>query len=721
MAYTYPSQQRTIDPYSSFNSNVVNELTRMITRGENCLHNIHTIDVIIDSTSPLDTLIVSSGQCYKDDVIIELTDSYSVDMHDSDFYLDTNHFDETGYYYIVLKYSYVKSKPAPQASIRILKPSQRSLFAGGAYLLLKVVEVIFNGSSFEIATLYNYDPENIDVKRVFTRFYAGGEDSVPDTFNIEEDEGRLIYVRDKDELYFGTSDRWETFNAIRTNINTEACFLSQLVYVGADGKCYPAIATSPSTFSDAVAIQIGDVPSGAGKVRLYGKVEDVPIETGRTINVGDKLFLSDHEAGSISNFISQPYSQSIGTCIAVGVTTCTIWFSPGIASSGGQTTNESLYDRYQDLLLDSVFGKLFVDAFINDDYIDTNETTATIDTTNYQLVGVNGSVFKSLSLTDPSFSELCITNCQVSSVSSVEANVQWYASNNGNTDWEPITLDEIHIFSSVNIPTGGGSLLTVGEWVEGSISGKRGVLNLQALTGNVFLSSVTGSGNWINGELLTGDDSGNVVAIIGAAVERDTFIDLRVSCIWSGDCNIDDYGVLYDKDTIKDETSIENERNIETIYADMYLVPSLNNDGNRIFPFSDSVAIPDLGIVSRNATITEGIVELDNHVVNLELYNAPGFGEFLEGDTTPSVLSKHKTFLTSLDSTAAILLTFFEDAFAGQDINIVNIGSFPVTIESNSLVHLAAASDFVMDTYDVLSLIYISDIIGWVEKTRSNN
>jgi hypothetical protein len=712
----YPVQTRTIDPYSSYNSNVVNALTRILTQGEDCLHSAHAIDVIVDPVSPLDSVIVSTGQCYKDDVILELTSDYNVDLTDGDYYPNVAPWNEAGYYYLVLNYTYIKAKPAPQASIKILKPSQRTSFSSGAYLLLKVLDVSFNGATFQLDDVLDYDPENPTVKRIYTRYYVGVEDDLP-TFVQSDDEARLIYVRNKDELFFGTSQRWESFNAIRTNVTTTGCTLAQLVYMGSDGNCYPAIASSPSTFADAIVIGVGTSISGDGKVRLYGEVENVPIETGVTINVGDKLFLSDHTVGAVSNYISQPYSQSIGTCIYINPATptiCNIWFSPGIfGGGGGEVTNDSLYDKYQDLLLNSVFKYLFVDAFINDDYVDTSLTTSTIDTVNYEMDGVAGNEFYTESLTDLAYDGTCITSCQITSTMTNESNMLWYVSNNGIGDWEPITeFDQLHIFSTINVPaTVGTGWLTIDEWVTGTASGNRAVVRGQT-SNTILLSNEVAIGNWISGESLVGDDSGYTANITAPVSYRENCTDLRLYVYWIGTASIQDYGIIYDRDTEVDETSISNEQNIETLFADIYETPSLDNDGMRNYPFNDSTAFLIVNIVNRNSTISKGIIEIDNIF---------GTGQFEELDTTPSVIDKKRNYLTYNDSTSALIITMFDDAYNGQEITVIHPGGHSLTIQNGPFLHLASGSDYIMGIYDTLTLIYVSLTIGWVEKSRSNN
>jgi len=70
-------------------------------------------------------------------------------------------------------------------------------------------------------------------------------------------------------------------------------------------------------------------------------------------------------------------------------------------------------------------------------------------------------------------------------------------------------------------------------------------------------------------------------------------------------------------DTEKDETSIANEMNINTLYGDLYEVPSLNNDGLRLYPFEDSTSFPELQIIQVNDTVVRAIARLDKAVADI--------------------------------------------------------------------------------------------------------
>lgn len=347
MANIYPSQTRSVDPYSSYNSNTVNRLTRMITRGNNCLHDIYSIDIEADTTSPLTCVVVKEGTAFMNDVYISITSDFIVDFEESDFYLDVNPFNETGYYYVILDYYYVKAKPAPQMSIKILKPTQRAIIDGtDRYALLKVIQVIWNGSTFEIVPgFFDYDPENPTRRRMYADLYCGVEDIIP-TFDPTRDVSRLIYVKQEQEFYFGANDQWEAFSSVRYSIDTTLCSDGQLAYMNSAGEIRPAIATSSTTYASCVVLNVGVTD---GKVRLVGAADDVPIESGITLTVGERLFLSSTEAGSVTNVLPPGVDgQYIGSCVGVdpGGTTCSIWFIP---SGSVEATIVDLASRVSDL------------------------------------------------------------------------------------------------------------------------------------------------------------------------------------------------------------------------------------------------------------------------------------------------------------------------------------------------------------------------------------
>ena len=128
----------TVNPYAEYNSNVVNKLTRMISHNQNSLNSGDPIKVI--RTSPV-TITIKKGSCFKDDVLISINEDQEIDLRNPNFYEQGIPFDESGKYYVCIKYSYVKRMPPPEANIIILKPSQRQFFNENDYLLLKIINV----------------------------------------------------------------------------------------------------------------------------------------------------------------------------------------------------------------------------------------------------------------------------------------------------------------------------------------------------------------------------------------------------------------------------------------------------------------------------------------------------------------------------------------------------------------------------------------------------
>ena len=116
MGNPVPSQIRSVDPYSSYNSDVVNKLTRIISDGENILLSPSPIDVSLINTTTVKAL---EGKAIVQDVLIEIQD-INVDLADADFYIDSSGgiWNETGYYLVVLHYEYQKTSPPPEASIK---------------------------------------------------------------------------------------------------------------------------------------------------------------------------------------------------------------------------------------------------------------------------------------------------------------------------------------------------------------------------------------------------------------------------------------------------------------------------------------------------------------------------------------------------------------------------------------------------------------------------
>lgn len=229
-----PTQIRTVDPFASYNSDIVNRLTRMVTRltdGSGVLNSPNDLQVYADATSTT-KVTVMPGIVFKDDMLIHVTQQHIVNFEDSDDYVSFGAgFNEAGYYYICVEYSFVKSRPAPEAEIKIIKPSQRATTfqLSSSLVFIKCVNVIFNGLSFEVSTLYDYDPEDVTVKREFSKWYLSTEVFLP-TFDRDRDEGRLVYITTDQTIWLGTDTQWVQFGAMKITATLSSWTLAAAGY-----------------------------------------------------------------------------------------------------------------------------------------------------------------------------------------------------------------------------------------------------------------------------------------------------------------------------------------------------------------------------------------------------------------------------------------------------------------------------------------------------------
>jgi hypothetical protein len=166
MGNPVPSQIRSVDPYASYDSNVVNHLTRMISDGKNILLSPSPIDVSWINTT---FVRVAMGKAIMDDVLIETTGVLDVDLSDIDFYISGGGWGEIGNHLIVLQYEYQKTSPPPVAEIKIITPSQKAtLYDPTRHLFLKCIEVTNPGSGLQVTdpdSVRDYDPDNPSVDR----------------------------------------------------------------------------------------------------------------------------------------------------------------------------------------------------------------------------------------------------------------------------------------------------------------------------------------------------------------------------------------------------------------------------------------------------------------------------------------------------------------------------------------------------------------------------
>ena len=136
-----PSQLRSVDPFSSYHSDNVNRLNRILTAGAN---KISTDDMLYVTQVDNFTLSVSAGVCIKDDVMIQITSDSTIDVTDDNNWIVQNSGDSPGANspfprkaYLVLKYTYEKVPDPNVAEIKILKHIEN--FNESTYLFLALL------------------------------------------------------------------------------------------------------------------------------------------------------------------------------------------------------------------------------------------------------------------------------------------------------------------------------------------------------------------------------------------------------------------------------------------------------------------------------------------------------------------------------------------------------------------------------------------------------
>ena len=317
-----PSQERHVDPFASYNSDTINKLTQMITRGNDGITSTRDLDVIPDSTSATTHVIVKSGFIFKDDLFIQINEDFRLDFTDSDCYVSFGTgFDEDGWYAIVFDYTYVKSRPAPAALLKILKPSQiphPSL--GTSLLFLKSVYVTGGGPHYIDTSVdfLDYDPGTPSIKREYTDLYFGVEQTLP-THSQDTDVGRVVYESSTDSFWFGYTNRWGKISAgVEVDIDTTGLNVGELCYTDSNGKAAAAIATSLNTGAEMAVAAVGTEVDRSGRTLMSGVVNEVPIETGIVVSTGQILYLSNTEAGHVTTLKPIPLHQVVGRSLTGG-------------------------------------------------------------------------------------------------------------------------------------------------------------------------------------------------------------------------------------------------------------------------------------------------------------------------------------------------------------------------------------------------------------------
>lgn len=175
MSVPIPNQIRTLDPGDENRySHTLNRFTRIFTGGTDVLlFPDESFQATLDGTSNFTAINYSPGKFIKDDVFVEMTESYSLDFTDNNNYLDEiPGLISDGWYHVLLWYNKTYEYPPPNFYFKILK--NRSLYwnYNSNYLFLSAVRIIQNpldSSNYIISdsngSILDYDPDDSTIRR----------------------------------------------------------------------------------------------------------------------------------------------------------------------------------------------------------------------------------------------------------------------------------------------------------------------------------------------------------------------------------------------------------------------------------------------------------------------------------------------------------------------------------------------------------------------------
>jgi hypothetical protein len=116
------------------------------------------------------------------------------------------------------------------------------------------------------------------------------------------------------------------------NIDTTSGSVSvgDLCYINTSGEAQKAISSTVDARAEFVVLEVGLESDGTGQGRLYGIASDVPVEAAIVMSVGDVCYLSDTDAGTVTNVrpVGASY-QNVGKCVAITGSTIDLLFIPG--------------------------------------------------------------------------------------------------------------------------------------------------------------------------------------------------------------------------------------------------------------------------------------------------------------------------------------------------------------------------------------------------------
>jgi len=221
------NQIRAVDPHSSYNSDNVNRLMRVVTKG---LDAIARDTDLLPSKDSNTSIRITEGICVKDDVMIQIVGDSYLDISDPNDFVEGSIFSGSFpvYGYLVLVYQYIKQPIPVVAELKILKTIANFdpnlfLFLGRVYmdsaLVIDTVEISDPGVRYR-QVLNLSDPYTDDRARAadaynpITNHANSGDDDANKMLGTDS-SGCIVYIPMSElgynEIYYDVTDpAWRT-------------------------------------------------------------------------------------------------------------------------------------------------------------------------------------------------------------------------------------------------------------------------------------------------------------------------------------------------------------------------------------------------------------------------------------------------------------------------------------------------------------------------------
>jgi hypothetical protein len=105
---------------------------------------------------------------------------------------------------------------------------------------------------------------------------------------------------------------------VEVNIDTTPIPVGTIVYANNSAHATAAISTSLTTGAEMIVSSVGIEADGTGRAVMSGFFEGALVEAGPAISIGDLLYLSNSQAGTLTNVQTSPLSQVVGRALSAG-------------------------------------------------------------------------------------------------------------------------------------------------------------------------------------------------------------------------------------------------------------------------------------------------------------------------------------------------------------------------------------------------------------------